>query len=79
MIVDGPLRRGQIKGIGIVALVGQQRLDPVGDHAEQGTKALDVVRLPRRQDKAERAALASHRAWSLVVKPPRDRPSVSVC
>jgi hypothetical protein len=37
------------------------------------------VRLPRRQDKAERAALASHRAWSLVVKPPRDRPSVSVC
>lgn len=43
-------------GIGIIALVRQQRLDLVGDHAEQRAKTLNVVALPRRQDKAERAA-----------------------
>jgi len=43
-------------GIGVVAFISQQRFDLVGDHAEQRAKALDVVRLPRRQDEAERAA-----------------------
>ena len=42
-------------GIGVVAFVGQQRLDLVGDQAQQWAKALDVVGLPRGQDKAERA------------------------
>jgi hypothetical protein len=31
------------------------------------------VTLPRRQDKPERRPFASHRAWSFVLKPPRDR------
>ena len=42
-------------GIGVVAFVGQQRLDLVGDHAQQWPEALDIVGLPRCQDKAERA------------------------
>lgn len=42
--------------IGVIALVGQHRLDLVGDHAQQRAKALDIVGLSRCQDKAERAA-----------------------
>ena len=39
------LGRGQLfsNGVGIVALVGQQRLDLVGDHPQQWREALDVV------------------------------------
>lgn len=43
-------------GIGVIALVCKERLDPVGNHSEQWRKALRVVRLPGRQDEAERAA-----------------------
>ena len=43
-------------GIGIIAFVGKECLDPVSDHSKQRREALDVVRLPRRQHKAERAA-----------------------
>jgi hypothetical protein len=43
-------------GVGIITLIGKERLDPVGNHPEQWRKALDVMRLPGRQDEAERAA-----------------------
>lgn len=42
-------------GVGVVTLVGEESLDPIGDHAEQGRKALGIVRLPGRQDEAERS------------------------
>lgn len=44
-------------GIGIIALVRQERLDFVGDHAKERCKAVDVVRLSRRQNEAKRTAL----------------------
>src|SRR5690606_34845827 len=44
-------------GIRIIAPVGEEGLDPVGNHPEQGCKALSVVRLPGRQDEAERSPL----------------------
>jgi hypothetical protein len=34
-----------VDGIGIVALVGQQSVGPVCDHADQRTEALNIVRL----------------------------------
>ena len=43
-------------GIGIIALVGEECLDPVSDHSKQRREALNVVRLPGRQHKAERTA-----------------------
>ena len=43
-------------GVGIIAIVGQQRFDLVGDHPQQRREALDVVCLSARQDEAERAA-----------------------
>ncbi|WP_443021760.1 hypothetical protein [Shinella sp. 838] len=43
-------------GIGVVTLVGEESFDPVGDHPEQGRKALGIMRLPGRQDKAARTA-----------------------
>lgn len=43
-------------GICVISLVGQQRLDLVSNHSEERAKALDIMGLPRRQDKAERAA-----------------------
>ncbi len=45
-------------GVGVVALVGEQRLDPLGQPPEQRPEALYVMRLARRQDKAERPALS---------------------
>ena len=45
-------------GVGVIALIGKQRLDPVAEHPEQRTKSLDIVRLTRRQDEAERSALS---------------------
>ena len=45
-------------GIGIITPIGQQRLHPVGEPAEQRCEAVDVVRLAGRQDKTERATLA---------------------
>ena len=43
-------------GIGIIALVCQERLYLVGDHSKERRKAVDVVGLSRRQNEAERAA-----------------------
>lgn len=43
-------------GISVITLVGEKRLDPVGDHPEQRRKALNVMRLSGGQDEAERAA-----------------------
>ena len=40
----------------IVALVGEERLDPVGNHPEQRRKTLAIMGLPGCQDEAERAA-----------------------
>lgn len=45
-------------GVGVIALVGEQRFDPVAEHPEQRAKALHVVRLARRQDEAERPDLS---------------------
>lgn len=44
-------------GISIIAAIRQERLDFVGDHAKERREALDVVRLSRRQNEAERTAL----------------------
>jgi hypothetical protein len=62
-------------GISAVTLVDEQGFDAVSGLPEQWAKALNVVCLTRCQDEAERATWPSQRAWSLVVKPPRDRPS----
>ena len=43
-------------GIGVIALVGEERLYPIGNHPEQWRKALCVVRLSGRQHEAERTA-----------------------
>lgn len=43
--------------IGIITPIGKQRVDAIGDHPEQGAKALDVVCLSGRQDEAERPTL----------------------
>ena len=45
-------------GVGVIALVDEQRVDPVAEHPEQRAKALHVVRLARCQDEAERSALS---------------------
>lgn len=66
-------------GVGIVAAVGEEGFDAVADHPEQRRKALHIVRLAGRQHEARAGGLASQRAWSLVVKPPRERPSAFVC
>lgn len=42
--------------IGIVAPIGQEGLDPIGDHAEEWCEALHIVCLPRGQHEAEREA-----------------------
>ena len=43
-------------GVGVVAAVGEQGMDPIGDHAEQRAEALHIMLLPRRQHEAERTA-----------------------
>jgi hypothetical protein len=43
-------------GVGIVAAIGQECLDPLADHSEQGPKALHIMRLAGRQHEAEREA-----------------------
>ena len=43
-------------GVCVIAFVGEQSLDPAGDHPEQGSKALRVVGLSGRQYEAERSA-----------------------
>lgn len=43
-------------GVSVIALVGGKSLDPDGDHPEQWREAVGAVRLPGRQDEAERAA-----------------------
>lgn len=53
---DVGFRQFLTDGVDVIALVGQQRLNLVCDHAEQRTEALDVVGLPWCQDKSERAA-----------------------
>ena len=45
-------------GIGVIAFVGEQRLDAVSQHPEQRPEALDVVRLPWRQHEPERPAVS---------------------
>jgi len=45
-------------GVGVVALIGEYRFDPLPEHSEQWTKALYVMRLPRSQNKAERPAVS---------------------
>ena len=51
-------RRRDLVGdrIRIVAAIGKECFDPIGDHAEQRGKALHVMRLAGRQDEAERQA-----------------------
>lgn len=44
-------------GVAVIAFVAKERLDLVADHPEEWRKTVDVVRLSRRQDEAERAAL----------------------
>lgn len=43
-------------GISVIVLVGEKRLDLVGDHPEQRREALGIMRLSGRQDEAERSA-----------------------
>jgi len=54
--VDLGGRQFLMNGVRVMALVGQQRFDLVGEHAHQRREALDVVRLSTRQDETERAA-----------------------
>lgn len=54
--LDVGFRQLLANGVGILALVGQQRFDLVGDHPQQRREALDVVCLSACQDEAERAA-----------------------
>ena len=44
-------------GVGVIALIGEKRLDPVGQHPEQRSTAFHVVSLSGRQDEAQRSAL----------------------
>src|SRR6202034_1626934 len=44
--------------LGILTLIGDQRLDALADHAQKRQKALVVVRLSGRQDEADRASFA---------------------
>ena len=44
-------------GVGVIALVGEQRCDAVHEHPEQRVEALDIMRLSRRQHETEWAAL----------------------
>lgn len=54
--LDAGCGKFRLDGIGVVTLVGKQCLDTLAEHPEQRAEALDVVRLARRQDKAERSA-----------------------
>jgi len=54
---DGPGSGGgdiRTDGVGIVAAVSQEHLDPLVDHPEQHGEALEIVGLSRRHDEAER-------------------------
>lgn len=42
--------------VGVIASVGQEGLDLIGDHAEEWREALHIVCLSRRQHEAERKA-----------------------
>lgn len=50
---------GQLRldGVSIVALVGKQCFDAGTEHPEQWPEAFGIVRLPRRQDEAERSTM----------------------
>ena len=54
--LDLPLGKVGADSVGIVALIGQHRLDPVANQAQQDQEALCVMRLTRREREAERAA-----------------------
>nr|WP_244662171.1 hypothetical protein [Mesorhizobium huakuii] len=41
-----------------MTLVRQERLDTVGDHSKQRVEALNIMRLARCQDEAERSAFS---------------------
>ncbi len=56
--LDPSLRQLLANDVGIVALVGQQGFNFVGDHPQQRHEAVDIVRFSTRQDEAERAALS---------------------
>jgi hypothetical protein len=43
-------------GVAVLPFVCQERLDLVADHPEERCKAIDIVRLFRRQDETERLA-----------------------
>ncbi|MCP8941043.1 hypothetical protein NK718_21180 [Alsobacter sp. SYSU M60028] len=43
--------------VGVLAIIRQQRFDLLGDHVHERAEALGVLRLTRRPDKGERAAL----------------------
>lgn len=44
-------------GVSVIALVGEECIDPVGNHPEQRCKTLGIVRLSGRQDEAKRPPL----------------------
>lgn len=44
-------------GVAVIAFVAEERLDLVADHAKERRKTVDIVRLSRRQNEAERTAL----------------------
>lgn len=43
-------------GVAVIALVSEKGLDLVADHSKERRKTVDVVRLSRRQNEAERAS-----------------------
>lgn len=55
--LDTRLGKGRVDGVGVIALVHDQRVDPVGQHSEQRSQALYVMGLSRRQNEAQRSAL----------------------
>lgn len=47
--------QGVANRVAVIALIREQSVDPVSDHAYQRAEALRIVRLARRQDEGERA------------------------
>lgn len=45
-------------GVGIIAAIGEERLDGIAEHPEKRRKAMNVVGLAGGYDEAERTALA---------------------
>lgn len=54
--LDFGIRQFLADGIGVITFIGQERLNLVGDHAEQRGEALNIVDLPWRQNEAKRTA-----------------------